>query len=136
MSESLDDIQMDGANLYREDVFSDRRVGTIQRLTPVTANGDDDPSRPVRFLGQASLMTPGGSLPISFEIEAKTLEDAVGQFGARAGEAVQDTLNQLQEMRREAASGLVIPGQGGPGGGMGGGMGGGFGGPGGGIQLP
>ena len=132
MSESLDDIQMDGANLYREDVFSDRRVGTIQRLTPVTANGDDDPGRPVRFLGQASLMTPGGSLPISFEIEAETLEDAVGQFGARAGEAVQDTLNQLQEMRREAASGLVIPGQGGPGGGMGGG----FGGPGGGIQLP
>jgi hypothetical protein len=127
---------MDGANLYREDVFSDRRVGTIQRLTPVTANGDDDPSRPVRFLGQASLMTPGGSLPISFEIEAETLEDAIGQFGARAGEAVQDTLNQLQEMRREAASGLVIPGQGGPGGGMGGAPGGGFGGPGGGIQLP
>ena len=136
MSESLDDIQMDGANLYREDVFSDRRVGTIQRLTPVTANGDDDPSRPVRFLGQASLMTPGGSLPISFEIEAETLEDAVGQFGARAGEAVQDTLNQLQEMRREAASGLVIPGQGGAGGAMGGAPGGGFGGPGGGIQLP
>lgn len=136
MSESFDDIQMDGANLYREDVFSDRRVGTIQRLTPVTANGDDDPSRPVRFLGQASLMTPGGSLPISFEIEAETLEDAVGQFGARASDAVQDTLNQLQEMRREAASGLVIPGQGGPGGGMGGAPGGGFGGPGGGIQLP
>ena len=136
MSESLDDIQMDGANLYREDVFSDRRVGTIQRLTPVTANGDDDPSRPVRFLGQASLMTPGGSLPISFEIEADSLEAAIDQFGARAGEAVQDTLNQLQEMRREAASGLVIPGQGGPGGGMGGVPGGGFGGPGGGIQLP
>jgi hypothetical protein len=136
MSESLDDIQMDGANLYREDVFSDRRVGTIQRLTPVTANGDEDPSRPVRFLGQASLMTPGGSLPISFEIEADSLEAAIDQFGARAGEAVQDTLNQLQEMRREAASGLVIPGQGGPGGGMGGAPGGGFGGPGGGIQLP
>ena len=136
MSESLDDIQMDGANLYREDVFSDRRVGTIQRLTPVTANGDEDPSRPVRFLGQASLMTPGGSLPISLEIEADSLEAAIDQFGARAGEAVQDTLNQLQEMRREAASGLVIPGQGGPGGGMGGAPGGGFGGPGGGIQLP
>ena len=136
MSESLDDIQMDGANLYREDVFSDRQVGTIQRLTPVTATGEDDPSRPVRFLGQASLMTPGGSLPISFEIEAETLEDAIGQFGTRAGEAVQDTLNQLQEMRREAASGLVIPGQGGAGGAMGGAPGGGFGGPGGGIQLP
>lgn len=134
MSESLDDIQMDGANLYREDVFSDRRVGTIQRLTPVTVTGENDPNRPVRFLGQASLMTPGGSLPISFEIEAETLEEAIAQFGARAGEAVQDTLNQLQEMRREAASGLVIPGQGG--GGMGGAPGGGFGGPGGGIQLP
>ena len=96
MSESLDDIQMDGANLYREDALSDRRVGTIQRLTPVTATGEDDPSRPVRFLGQASLMTPGQP-PISFEIEAETLEDAVGQFGARAGEAVQDTLNQLRK---------------------------------------
>ncbi len=131
MSESLDDIQMDGANLYREEVFSDRRVGTIQRLSPVTANGDADPSRAVRYLGQASLMTPGGSLPISFEIEADSLTDAVAQFGARASDAVQDTLQQLQEMRREAASGLVIPGQGGPGAGPGG-----FGGPGGGIQLP
>ena len=32
---------------------------------------------------------------------------------------MQDTLNQLREMRREAASGLVIPGQGGAGGAMG-----------------
>ena len=81
-------------------------------------------------------MTPAGSLPISFEIEASTIGEAAGKFGDLAAEAVQDAVRQLQEMRREAASGLIVPGQGGmPGGGMpgGGNPGGGI--PGGGIQL-
>jgi hypothetical protein len=135
---TADDIRMQVDELYREEVFTDRRVGTIQRLTPVTPNGDDDSTRPVRYIGQASLMTPGGSLPINFEIEATSLGDAVERFGAEAEVAVRDTIEQLQELRREAASGLVIPGQGG-GGGMGGPMGGGgmMGGGGrGGIQMP
>ncbi|HSG90457.1 MAG TPA: hypothetical protein VLA56_14675 [Pseudomonadales bacterium] len=129
---NAEEIHMSADDLYREEVITDRRVGTIQRLTPVTANGDDDPSRPVQYIGQASLMTPGGSLPINFEIEAADLAEAVARFGDLAQDAVQDTIRQLQEMRREQASGLVIPGQGGGGGGgmPGGGMPGG-----GGIQL-
>lgn len=132
MSEaSGEDIAMNIEDLYQEEIFTDRRVGTIQRLTPVDANGDVDTSRPVLFVGQASLMTPAGSLPISFEIEATTLGEATAKFGDLAQEAVQDAVRQLQEMRREAASGLIVPGQGGmPGGGMPGG-----GSPGGGIQL-
>lgn len=127
---NAEDIRMSGDDLYREEVITDRRVGTIQRLTPVTIDGDDDASRPVLYVGQASLMTPAGSLPINFEIEAGSLSEAVEKFGEYAQEAVQDTIRQLQEMRREQASGLVIPGQGGGGGGMpGGGM------PGGGIQI-
>lgn len=131
-----EEIVMNPDELFREEIFTDRRVGTIQRLTPVDGNGDVDPSRTVQFIGQASLMTPAGSLPISFEIEASTIGEAAGKFGDLAAEAVQDAVRQLQEMRREAASGLIVPGQGGmPGGGMpgGGNPGGGL--PGGGIQL-
>ncbi|TVS16532.1 MAG: hypothetical protein EA417_10055 [Gammaproteobacteria bacterium] len=121
-------------DLYREEQFTDRRVGSIQRLTPVTADGSDDPDRPVLYVGQASLMTPAGALPINFEIEANSLGDAAAKFGGEAQKAVAEAIEQLQEMRREAASGIVVPGQGGGGGGMPPGMGGG--GPrGGGIQL-
>lgn len=131
MSEpSAEDISMSVEELYLEEVFTDRRVGTIQRLTPVTPDGDRDADRPVLYIGQASLMTPAGNLPINFEIDASSLGEAVGKFGELAQEAVQDAIRQLQEMRREQASSLVVPGQGG------GGMPGGGGGmPGGGIQL-
>lgn len=125
-----DDIRMQADDLYREEQFTDRRVGSIQRLTPVDGQGNDDPSRPVQYIGQASLMTPAGSLPINFEIQAGSLAEAAEQFGERAQEAIQDAIRQLQEMRRDQASGIVVPGQ--EGGGMPPGMGGG---PGGGIQL-
>lgn len=56
---------MDPSQVYREETFTDRRVGTIRRLTPVTADGADDASRPVLFVGQAQVMTPMGAVPIS-----------------------------------------------------------------------
>ena len=30
------DIAMDSANLYKEETYTDRRVGTLQVLTPIT----------------------------------------------------------------------------------------------------
>ena len=63
------DPQMNAAALYREDIFTDQRVGTVRRLTPVTPEGADDPSRQLLFVGQATVMTPMGSLPLSFELE-------------------------------------------------------------------
>jgi len=100
---------MDARGLYREDVFTDQRVGTIRRLSPVAADGADDPSRPVQFIGQASVMTPMGQLPLSFELEAATLGEAVAAFGAAAQRAVEETAREIQEMRRQAASSIVIP---------------------------
>lgn len=139
MSEpSTEDIRMDASALYREEVFTDQRVGSIQRLTPVDEHGDGDPDRQVRFVGQAQIMTPAGALPISFEIDAATLGEAASKFGDYAQQAVQEAVEQLKEYRREQASSIVVPGQGGGGGmgGLGGGTGGGSGmGPGGGIQL-
>jgi hypothetical protein len=125
---NIPDIGMDASTLYREESFTDRRVGSIQRLTPVTADGSDDASREVVYLGQTQLMTPGGALPLNFEIEAESLADAVAKFGKQAEAALEDTMKRLEDMRREAASSLIVPGGGGgiPGGGV----------PGGGIQVP
>jgi hypothetical protein len=95
--------------LYREDVFTDQRVGTVRRMTPVKADGSDDPSRPLIFVGQATVMTPMGSLPLSFELDAKSLAEAVSQFGRAAQQAIEEAAQELQEMRRQAASSIVIP---------------------------
>jgi hypothetical protein len=103
------DPQMDAAALYREDVFTDQRVGTVRRLTPVTPDGADDPSRPLLFVGQATVMTPMGSLPLSFELDGTTLAEAVANFGPAAQHAIDDAARELQELRRQAASSIVIP---------------------------
>jgi hypothetical protein len=101
--------QMNAAALYREDVFTDQRVGTVRRLTPVKPDGSDDPARPLLFVGQATVMTPMGSLPLSFELEATSLAEAIAQFGPAAQLAIEDAARELQEMRRQAASSIVIP---------------------------
>jgi hypothetical protein len=106
---------MDATQIYREETYTDRKVGTIRKLTPVTADGGVDTTRTVIFVGQAQVMTPMGALPISFELEATTLDGAVDKFGAAAEQAVRETMRELQEMRREQASSLVIPDAGGAG---------------------
>jgi len=100
---------MDSTQIYREETFTDRKVGTIRCLTPVAADGSADAARPVIFVGQAQVMTPMGALPISFELDAATLNVAIEKFGEAAENAVQQTMRELQELRREQASSLVIP---------------------------
>lgn len=125
------DPQMDADGLYQEDNFTDRRVGAIRRMTPVRADGSVDPSRPVLFVGQAEIMTNMGPVPISFEIEGTNLAEAVQGFAPAAQVAIERTVQQIQEMRRQQASQLVVPQGPVPGLGGGGGRGGG-----GKIQLP
>jgi hypothetical protein len=108
-------IGMDDANLYKEETVTDRRVGTLQKLIPVTANGEIDTKRNVVYVGQTQVLTPGGALPLSFEIDARSLEEAVAKFGQYAQNALNDAVQRLEEMRREAASSLIVPGAGGAG---------------------
>lgn len=126
----IPDISLDEKNLYREELFSDRRAGAVRRLVPVKSDGADDPTREVLYEGQTSLMTAAGSLPISFELKAKSLDEAIRQFPQAAREEVERTLEELQELRRQSSSSIVTPGSGGGGfggaGGMGGSGGGGF----------
>lgn len=104
-----DEIKMDPEGLYLEEMFTDRRVGSIMRLTPVDSEGARDNSREIVYVGQSQVMTPAGALPLNFEIEASSLEEAVKGFGEAASVAVNDTMEQLKELRREAASSLIVP---------------------------
>ncbi|HVC29505.1 MAG TPA: hypothetical protein VNF48_08185 [Gammaproteobacteria bacterium] len=106
------DIQMHPEQLYQEEVFTDRSVGTIQRLTPVTRDGGPDQTRSVVYTGQTQILTPMGTLPISFEIEAKSLNEAAQKFGEGAKAAIEQTMKRLEELRREAASSIVLPSSG------------------------
>jgi hypothetical protein len=122
----LPDIQLDIQALYKEDVFTDRRAGSIRRLTPVTSDGSVDASRAVLFSGQTQLLTPAGVLPLGFEIEAQTLDEALKKFPDGVKVALEQAIDEAREMRREAASRIVVPDVGsavgpGPGSGSGGG---------------
>lgn len=113
LENTADEFAMDGADLYREEVYTDRKLGSIRQLTPVTAEGAIDGRREQLFLGQAQILTTVGALPLSFEIEARTLAEAVKGFAAAAQEALESTMKELQELRREAASSIIIPEAGG-----------------------
>jgi hypothetical protein len=105
----LPDIVLDSAGLYREDVFTDRRAGSIRRLTPVSPDGSPDPKRAVLFSGQTQLLTPAGVLPLGFEIEASNLAEALEKFSAGVKVALEQAIDEAREMRREAASRIVVP---------------------------
>ena len=85
----LPDVRLDPTSLYREEVFTDRRAGT--HPPPDARDGGRRrpiPARPVLFSGQTQLLTPAGVLPLAFEIEAKTLEEALREIsGGREGGA-------------------------------------------------
>ena len=113
-----DQPKMNVNNLYREETFTDQTVGTIRSMIPVKPSGDVDPDRATQYVGAAQMMTPAGALPLNFEIEASSLKEACEKFAASAAVAMEETFKELQEMRRQQASSIVIPGQDGSGGGI------------------
>jgi hypothetical protein len=105
----LPDVKLDANGMYREEVFTDRRAGTIRKLTPVTIDGSADNSRHVLFSGQTQLLTPAGVLPLVFEIDAQTLEEALQKFPDGVKDALEQAIDEAREMRREQASRIVVP---------------------------
>jgi hypothetical protein len=103
------ELKLDPDKLYLEEVFTDRRIGTIRRLSPVTKDGKPDAARAVLYVGETQIMTPAGSIPIGFEIGAGSVGEAAEKFGPLAKEAIDRTVRELQELRRQASSSIVIP---------------------------
>ncbi|HUK01314.1 MAG TPA: hypothetical protein VLW26_03450 [Steroidobacteraceae bacterium] len=105
----LPEIKLDPNHLYREDTFTDRKAGTLRRLTPIKLDGSTDSTRAVLFSGQTQLLTPAGVLPLVFEIDAATLDDALAKFPEAVKLALDEAIEEAREMRREAASRIVVP---------------------------
>lgn len=101
--------RMDPTSLYREDVITDRRVGTLRVMTPIKTDGSTDAARQVLYVGEAQLLTQAGLLPLVFEIDATSLAEAIDKFAAGATTAIERTRRELDELRREAASQIVVP---------------------------
>lgn len=68
-----------------------------------------DAARPVVYVGETQILTPAGSIPIAFEIEAASLAEAAEKFGSLAKDAIDRTVRELQELRRQASSSIVVP---------------------------
>ncbi|TAK50601.1 MAG: hypothetical protein EPO27_04015 [Betaproteobacteria bacterium] len=128
--ERMTEPVMDATDLWQEEVYTDRKIGTLRKLTPVKGDGARDPAREIQWVGETQVMSQIGTLPITFALEAKTLAEAAAQFGPEAKKAIERTVRELQDLRRQAASSIVIPQGGmppmGPGGLPGGGK----------IQMP
>lgn len=105
----LEQMKVDVKNLYREELFTDMAMATIQRHTPVKADGSVDPDRAVLYTGQTSLMSEMGTIPLQFVIEAKSLEEAFTLFPKAMEVGYAKMVEELKEMRREQASRIVVP---------------------------
>lgn len=111
---ALDDIMPEGEtvnlnNLYRQETFTDLGLGTIQCLSPITAEGTPDASRPPIFMGSAQIMTQHGPIPVQCEIAATTLRAACEAFPGAIKKAVGDLVEQARQYERERQGGIVIP---------------------------
>jgi hypothetical protein len=115
----LDQIQVDQANLYREESITDLRVASIRRLVPINVDGTDDTSRPTQYIGSTQIMSQMGPLPITAPIEASTLQEALEKFPQAVKDAVDNMIEEAKEHRRQESSRIVVPGSmpGGPPGG-------------------
>ena len=106
----LSEIKMDDSNLYREEVFTDLRVGSLKQLTPVTKDGERDLARPVLFVGETQLMSQVGPLPVQTRIEAENLKAAIEKFPEAIQVAVEAMIEEVKELQRKEMSRIVVPG--------------------------
>ena len=111
----LDELKVDIKNLYREEVFTDLNFATVRQLTPVNADGKTDSMRDVLFFGQTQMMTPEGSIPIQFHIDARDLRHALELFPEAVKKTLSEVIESAKEAQRQAESRIVVPG-GNPGG--------------------
>ena len=106
----LSEIKLDAKSLYREEVFTDLRVGTLKQLTPVTSDGSRDMGRPMAYVGETQLMSQMGPLPVQAPIQADNLQEAMERFPAAVQRAVEAMIAEVKELQRKEMSRIVVPG--------------------------
>jgi len=106
----LADLKLDEKSLYKEEVFTDLRVGSLKQLTPVSTDGSRDISRTMVYVGETQLMSQVGPLPVQTRIEAENLQAAIERFPAAIQTAVEAMIEEVKELQRKEMSRIVVPG--------------------------
>jgi hypothetical protein len=112
------DFKVDTGNLYREDAITDLKVASIRRMLPVTADGQDDPSRSPIFFGHTQIMTPQGPLPLQAKLMANNLTEAIAAFPEAMEQEMNQMVQQIRKMQAEEQqkkqrddSRIIVPGR-------------------------
>jgi hypothetical protein len=103
------EFKLDRSNLYLEESYTDLKVGTIKRLTPVKADGTEDKSRRTVFVGHTSVMTPNGALPIQNVIDAKELSQAIKKFPEALQAAMDRLIEEVKKYQEQQESQIQTP---------------------------
>ena len=109
------DFSIDRSNLYQEEIFTDLKVGSIRRMTPVKPDGTPDKTRRILFLGQTQVMTPSGPVPIQNVIKVKDLQQAFKQFPEVMKDAMEQMVEELKKLQEQQQqkddSRIIVPGR-------------------------
>jgi len=106
---SPDELKVDKANLYREESYTDLRIGSIRHLVPVKPDGSPDPERKALFVAQTNAMTQAGLVPLDAPIEASSLEEAIEKFPEAVRAAMARLVETVREIQRQEASRIIVP---------------------------
>jgi hypothetical protein len=94
------ELKIDRSNLYREETFTDLKVGMIKRMTPVKSDGADD------------------KMPLQAVIQAKDLQQAIKKFPEamkvamdRLAEEAKKYQQQEQSRAEKSESRIIVPGR-------------------------
>jgi hypothetical protein len=109
-TESID-FSVDRTNLYREENFTDLRIASIRRLTPVKPDGSADKTRKTIFVGHTNLITPNGPLPIQNMIQAKELQQAIKKFPEAMQSAMERLIEEAKKHKQKEESRIIVPGR-------------------------
>lgn len=103
---------MDKAKLYRLETVVDRNAGKIDCLWPVKVNGEEDFERTPVFMSSVVLTNNGMPFNVGFEIDAKTLDEAIDRWHEAAIAAAKGFEEQLRKDAQRPR--IVMPGGGVP----------------------
>ena len=111
-------FNFDPKNLYLEESISDLKVGAIRCLKPINPDGSKDESRQTLFMGHTQLHSPQGLVPLQAPLQAKTLEEAMGEFPGAMKKALEEMMHRAQQMqaqqqteKKENDSRIIMPGK-------------------------
>ena len=95
------DFKIDEKNFYREEGYTDMKVGSIRKLVPVCPDETKDESRVSIFIGTTQLMSPQGPLPIQTMLSANNLQEAIAIFPESMQKATEELMQKMRKMEAD-----------------------------------